>query len=482
MRKGPVIAISVLGAILVGGYFVDRARAAQQSVLSGFFESQPTLASSRIGGRVTKILVKEGDTVKAGQPILKFETLSYAESVQAQQKAAQSAAEEYKETERGPRPEDIARQREIYREAEADYVKLVNGPLPEEIRQSRAKLKEAQAQYIKSQRGSRPEEIAAADATAAEALARLRQSERGLTTEERAELKARWDQAVAAETLAKKDMDRSQVLYNEGAISRQQYDTEVSTFEQAQGHTKDAYQTYLRAEEGTPKEELDEAKQAYDQAKAQRDLVRQGNRWEDVQAAKEEMDADQQALDLLLRGSRQEDIDAAKAHAESEKASLDELEAGSRSEDIAKAKAGAQQAEAQTKSVQANLKEQVLYAPFNGNVDRVLVADGDLIAPNQSVIQLSNPTDIWLRVYIPEDQLHKVKIDDGVDLMFDGIDGLIKGRVESIDQSGQFTPANLQSPDERAKQVFGIRIRLAQPDARVKAGMYATVKRMGSWP
>lgn len=66
--------------------------------------------------------------------------------------------------------------------------------------------------------------------------------------------------------------------------------------------------------------------------------------------------------------------------------------------------------------------------------------------------------------------------------MFDGIDGLIKGRVESIDQSGQFTPANLQSPDERAKQVFGIRIRLAQPDARVKAGMYATVKRMGSWP
>ena len=109
----------------------------------------------------------------------------------------------------------------------------------------------------------------------------------------------------------------------------------------------------------------------------------------------------------MLRGSRQEDIDAAKAHAESEKASLDELEAGSRSEDIAKAKAVAQQAEAQTKSVQANLKEQVLYAPFNGNVDRVLVADGDLIAPNQSVIQLSNPTGIWFLFYIPEDHFTK---------------------------------------------------------------------------
>jgi multidrug resistance efflux pump len=482
MRKGPIIAVVILGGILAGGYFVDRARAAQQSVLSGFFESQPTLSSSRIGGRVEKILVKEGDAIKQGQPLIRFEADSYKASVEASRSAEESAAQQYLETVRGSRPEDIARQREIYEEAEADYQKLVNGPLPEEIRQARDKLRETQAEDSKAVRGSRPEEIAQADAAAGEALAKLQQSERGLTVEERAELKARLDSATAAQALAQKDLDRAQVLYNQGAISRQQYDTQVSTTEQAKASVNDAAETYKRAQEGTPKEELDQARKAYEQAKAQQELVRRGNRWEDVEAARQEMKSAQESLNLLLRGSRKEDIDAARAHADSERAYLTELEHGNRKEDIAKAKAGQEQAANEAKSTEQNLKEQVLYAPFDGIVDRVLIADGDLIAPNQSVLQLSNPADIWLRVYLPEDQLPKVHIGDDADLSFDGISGLVKGKVESIDKSGQFTPANLQSPDERAKQVFGIRIRLAQPDSRVKAGMYSTVKRMGAWP
>ena len=43
------------------------------------------------------------------------------------------------------------------------------------------------------------------------------------------------------------------------------------------------------------------------------------------------------------------------------------------------------------------------------------------------------------------------------------------------------TPANLQTPGERGKQVFAVRIRLKNPDPRVKAGMYATVARIGGW-
>src|SRR5579862_2994893 len=253
MRKGPIIGLAILAVVIVLGYFVDRARAAQESVLSGFFESQPTLSSSRIGGRVQEILVKEGDLVKAGQPILRLETRSYAASVAASNSAEQSAKQQYIETARGSRPEEIERQRGIYEEAEADYVKLVHGPLPEEIQQARNKFQEAQAQYEKAARGSRPEEIAAADAAAGEALAKLRQSQRGLTAEERAELKARLDEAVAAETLAHKDLERSEILYNQGAISRQQLDSETSNYGQAHARTQDANQAYVRAEEGTPR-------------------------------------------------------------------------------------------------------------------------------------------------------------------------------------------------------------------------------------
>ena len=42
-------------------------------------------------------------------------------------------------------------------------------------------------------------------------------------------------------------------------------------------------------------------------------------------------------------------------------------------------------------------------------------------------------------------------------------------------------PANLQTPSDRGKQVFAVRLRLKRPDARVKAGMYTTVKQIGKW-
>jgi hypothetical protein len=53
--------------------------------------------------------------------------------------------------------------------------------------------------------------------------------------------------------------------------------------------------------------------------------------------------------------------------------------------------------------------------------------------------------------------------------------------VDSVSTQGEFTPANLQTPDDRGKQVFGVRLRLATPDLRVKAGMAATVKQIGGW-
>jgi multidrug resistance efflux pump len=95
---------------------------------------------------------------------------------------------------------------------------------------------------------------------------------------------------------------------------------------------------------------------------------------------------------------------------------------------------------------------------------------------------MSDPNDLWLRVYLPESKMAKVKVGNDAELHVDGIAEPVAAVVESIATKGEFTPANLQSPDERGKQVFAIRLRLKRSDARVKSGMYATVKRMGQWP
>jgi len=396
--------------------------------------------------------------------------------------AAEQAKQQFAETTKGPRQEDIAKQAAAVREAQADLDKLLNGPLPEEIRGARAKLKEAQAQYKKMLGGSRPEEIAAARAAANVALEKYRQSQRGLTPEEVAQLKARVDVAAADEAFAKKQIDRQQVLYDQGAIAKKDLDTAIATYKEDVGHTQDAYEAYKRAVEGTPREELAQAREGYRQAEAQLELTLHGNRKEDIEASRQEVVSADESLRLLLRGSREEDIRAARARLEQAQQALLELQRGNRAEDVAKAKAAAHQAQFEAKSIADTLKERVVYADRDAQVDRVLVADGDLVAVGSPVVQLGYPDDIWLRVYLPEAQLPKVKVGDSADLSIDGVPGIVKGLVESIATSGEFTPANLQSPEERGMQVFGIRIRLAQTDRRVKAGMYATVKKVGRWP
>ncbi|MCY0485530.1 hypothetical protein, partial [Klebsiella pneumoniae] len=57
----------------------------------------------------------------------------------------------------------------------------------------------------------------------------------------------------------------------------------------------------------------------------------------------------------------------------------------------------------------------------------------------------------------------------------DGLQTELPGHIESINSRGEFKPANLQSNEERARQVFAVKLRLDQPDPRIKPGLYADV-------
>jgi HlyD family secretion protein len=114
-------------------------------------------------------------------------------------------------------------------------------------------------------------------------------------------------------------------------------------------------------------------------------------------------------------------------------------------------------------------------------VERLLVAQGDLVGRGTPVIRLTDPTDLWLRVYVPEASLAQVTVGDDAVLRVDGIREELEARVESIASRGEFTPANLQTAEERDRQVFAVRLRLQKPDRRVKAGMVATVLSVGNY-
>jgi HlyD family secretion protein len=110
----------VLAVLLGGGaiWYVDIQRAKEHSALSGFFESQPTDVSSRIGGRVADILVTEGDAVHRGQVLMRLDAGPDQKTLLAKRYAAQQTREALREAENGPRPEDIGKQRAAVAEAQ----------------------------------------------------------------------------------------------------------------------------------------------------------------------------------------------------------------------------------------------------------------------------------------------------------------------------------------------------------------------------
>jgi len=166
------------------------------------------------------------------------------------------------------------------------------------------------------------------------------------------------------------------------------------------------------------------------------------------------------------------------------------LTSGNRKEEIAQAKAAFDAAEADARSAQANLAESEVRAPVAGQIEAVPVTGGDLVNAGATLVRIDDPADIWLRVYVPESKIADVNVGDTADLRVDGLHNspleegpgeVLAATVESVGSKGEFTPANLQTPDERGKQVFVVRLRLTNPNARIKAGMYATVVKIGNW-
>jgi multidrug resistance efflux pump len=185
-------------------------------------------------------------------------------------------------------------------------------------------------------------------------------------------------------------------------------------------------------------------------------------------------------VEMLKAGSRPEDIAEAAADLQRAKANLDLLLAGTRPEDIARAEALVVEARGRLHEVEANLAEALVRAPERAVVEVLAVRKGDLVPPNQPVIRALRADDIWVKVYVPETELGKVRLGQPVEVTIDSYPGeRFAGTVAQIASISEFTPRNVQSVDERRHQVFGVRVRVPQPDdpaKRVfKSGMAAEV-------
>ena len=148
----------------------------------------------------------------------------------------------------------------------------------------------------------------------------------------------------------------------------------------------------------------------------------------------------------------------------------DELLAGTRPERIT-------QARAQRAQIEAELEELKVAAPSPATLESLHVKVGDVVSPNGAIATLLLQGERWVRVYIPEPWVGHVKVGDEARVAVDAFPGKVfKGQVIQVNRKAEFTPRNVQTVEERVRQVFGVKVRLIDPDGKLQPGMAADVE------
>lgn len=299
--------------------------------------------------------------------------------------------------------------------------------LKNQWKQMKARLDGAKAEWQRAENGPREEERKTAHAAMEAAKARWDRTEFGWRKEEKEQAESELRTAEADFEQALKEFNRIAPLWLDKAVSKTEYEAALASRDRARGRKEAARWRDEMMKAGSRKEDKIETKQEYERAKYQYELLRQG--------------------------TRQEDKDMAKAK-------VDELQA-------------------MLEAIEINLKETSIYVPPNlgkAKIEVIAFRPGDLVQPNQSVIRVLRVEDMWVKVYVPETELGKIKPGHRVNVTIDSYPGKnFKGTVIQHASIAEFTPRNVQSVDERRHQVFGIKIHIEDPQGSFHAGMAAEV-------
>ena len=158
------------------------------------------------------------------------------------------------------------------------------------------------------------------------------------------------------------------------------------------------------------------------------------------------------------------------------RARLELLKAGSRPQTLDRLSAGVKQSEVNLKMARLNLDKTRLVAPGAGTVITLNFEKGELIRPGSKVVTLLDENNLWLNVYVPENELGKVKLGQEVQIRVDAYpDKNFPGLVEHIFPRAEFTPRNVQTKQDRVNLVFRVKVRVTGGQDQLKPGLPADI-------
>jgi HlyD family secretion protein len=182
---------------------------------------------------------------------------------------------------------------------------------------------------------------------------------------------------------------------------------------------------------------------------------------------------------LVIEGARKEDIDSARAQLDQARAGVKQAEATRlelrrREQELGMRQADAARARAQVGITDAMLQDAVVASPVNGVVLVKSVENGEVIGAGTTLATVGEMDRPWLRGYISEQDLGRVKLGARAKVTTDSFPGKIYwGRVSFIASEAEFTPKQIQTSEERIKLVYRVKIEIENPQHELKLNMPA---------
>jgi len=153
---------------------------------------------------------------------------------------------------------------------------------------------------------------------------------------------------------------------------------------------------------------------------------------------------------------------------------LVELEVGPREEQIRAARARLERAKWELKRIELDLEHSILESPVNAVVLVKANELGEVVLPGATVATVAAIDEVWLKGYIGEGFLGKVKLGQLAEVTTDSYPGKkYLGRVTFISSRAEFTPKNVQTQEERIKQVYRVKVTIPNREQELKIGMPA---------
>ena len=184
-------------------------------------------------------------------------------------------------------------------------------------------------------------------------------------------------------------------------------------------------------------------------------------------------------LKIVEAGPRKEVIEAQESQVERAAAGLRLAEASTieterRRQEITARRADVERTQALVALIDTQIQDTVAVSPVTGVVMVKSADPGEVLAAGTTVVTIGDMKKPWLRGYINETDLGRVKIGSDVSVKTDSYaDKIYKGRVTFISSEAEFTPKQIQTPDERVKLSYRVKIEIDNPEGELKANMPA---------